>query len=179
VFWLSRLARSITIASVYDNRIAFREAAHARLCTLYVDRRIRHGREARRDGLSIRNGRNFATAQTTRLQVALLRAREAAQRDRLAPQFPASLISRFPTCPTCPRERTGNNPWAPWWKKRHVGGQPGDNNEHCDLRGCVSRPIGRFSPPLRARPRGESEPAGRGLAAAYNPNNAQCARRTT
>ena len=29
-----------------------------------------------------------------------------------------------------------------WWKTRHgdVGGQPGDNNEHCDLRGCASRP---------------------------------------
>lgn len=34
-----------------------------------------------------------------------------------------------------------------------VGGQPGDNNEHCDLRGCASRPIGRFSPPPRTRPR--------------------------
>lgn len=32
-----------------------------------------------------------------------------------------------------------------WWKKqRHgdVGGQPSDNNEHCDLRGCASHPIG-------------------------------------
>lgn len=50
-----------------------------------------------------------------------------------------------------------------WWKIRHgdVGGQPGDNNEHCDLRGCASRPIGRFSPPPWTRSRGESELAGK------------------
>lgn len=44
-----------------------------------------------------------------------------------------------------------------------VGGQTDDNNEHCDLRGCASRPIGRFSPPPRIRPRAVSEHAGRGL----------------
>lgn len=50
-----------------------------------------------------------------------------------------------------------------WWKTRHgdVGGQPGDNNEHCDLRGCASRPIGRFSPPPWTRSRGKSELAGK------------------
>lgn len=50
-----------------------------------------------------------------------------------------------------------------WWKTRHgdVGGQPGDNNEHCDLRGCASRPIGRFSPPPWTRSRGESELGGK------------------
>lgn len=44
-----------------------------------------------------------------------------------------------------------------------VGGQTDDNNEHCDLRGCASRPIGRFSPPPRIRPRAVSEHADRGL----------------
>jgi len=50
-----------------------------------------------------------------------------------------------------------------WWKTRHgdVGGQPGDNNEHCDLRGCASRPIGRFSPPPWIHSRGESELGGK------------------
>jgi len=153
----------ITITSVYDRQSRprrLRSRAHAlRVRFTWMD--------ATRSTLRPQPPRLCSDAG---LQIAALRAQHA---PRLAPQFPASPIPRLPTW------ARANSLRAPWWKKRHVGGQPGDNNEHCDLRGCASRPIGRFSPPLRARPRGESELAGRGLAAAYNPNNAQCARRTT
>lgn len=41
-----------------------------------------------------------------------------------------------------------------------VGGQLGDNNKHCDLRGCASPPIGRLPPPPRLRRRAVSRRPG-------------------